>query len=472
MPAFAAIRASCATRRSRWSISSSSTSSAAGTTSRCRSAPRSRGRSRGRGLRRLQRRRASAARGGRHGAAARSRHGHARPLLGAPDAEHDLPGRRGRHHQCPSPRDPRADRAARGRATCARRASPTESLWRRSSSSTSSTRCLPNDINTAYYRIDSRRGRLEQRRRAPRQNLGDKIPRKGGYHAMPPLDQLYNLRAEMVARSRRPGIPVRYHHHEVGGPGQWEIEIDALPLRRAADVTMLVKYIIKNVRLRERQQRDLHAQAALQRGGQRHALPPAPGQGRRRTSSTTEGGYAGLSQLALQYIGGLLRHGRALLALTNPSTNSYKRLVPGFEAPVLLFYGLANRSAAVRIPKYVDTPTSKRIEFRPARRHLQPLPGHGRAAHGRHRRHPPAASTRAAGLRARSTSDIETLPPRSASASPLPTSLREALLALEEDHAFLTAGGVFPRGFVRGLDRHEDRSGSTTRCATGRTPTR
>jgi len=220
-----------------------------------------------------------------------------------------------------------------------------------------------NDINASGYTIDS----YEADWNTPfseDQGSGHKIPHHGGYHAAPPLDDLFNERSEMVKILEESGIKVRYHHHEVGGPGQSEIEIDLQSLERVGDVSTWAKYVIK-----------MTAKAR----GRTATFMPKPlyneaGNGMHFHQMLFKGnaplfydknGYAGLSKTALYYIGGLLKHGASLLAFTNPGTNSYKRLIPGFEAPVNLFFSLANRSAAVRIPKYANTPETKRIEFRP-----------------------------------------------------------------------------------------------------------
>lgn len=220
-----------------------------------------------------------------------------------------------------------------------------------------------NDINLAWYRIDSEEADWNSGVEEE-QNLGHKIPRQGGYHAIPPLDNLYNLRAKMVQHIEECGIPVRYHHHEVGGPGQSEIEILHHPLLKAGDVTMMVKYIIRMVANKHDKTvtfmpKPLYNEAGS--GMHIHIQLWKDG----KNLFYDNHGYAGLSQTAINFIGGILKHGPALLAFTNPSTNSYKRLVPGFEAPIKAIFGLANRSAAIRIPKYANTPATKRFEFRP-----------------------------------------------------------------------------------------------------------
>ena len=220
-----------------------------------------------------------------------------------------------------------------------------------------------NEINSASYKISSSEADWPTAFEEGH-HLGGKIPRKGGYHAMPPLDKLYNIRAEMCRLIESAGIAVKYHHHEVGGPGQSEIEVELMPLERAADAVMLVKYITRMV-AREANRavtympKPLYNEAGS--GMHFHQLLVRDG----KSLFYDADGYGGLSKIARQYIGGVLKHGPALLALTNPSTNSFKRLVPGFEAPVTLCYGVANRSAAVRIPKYVNNDQEQRMEFRP-----------------------------------------------------------------------------------------------------------
>jgi len=216
-------------------------------------------------------------------------------------------------------------------------------------------------VEACSYEIDSEEAEWNSDRSDLR---GTPLPLRGGYHALPPQDRLYLLRSEMVRLIEACGIPVKYHHHEGGGSGQAEIEILFYPLLRAGDITMTIKYMIR---------------MAADRAGKTATFMPKPlwnaaGNGmhihqhlflRGRPLFWDEKGWASLSELALYYIGGLLHHSPALLGLTNPSTNSYKRLVPGFEAPVNRIYGLANRSAAIRIPAAGNTPETKRMEFRP-----------------------------------------------------------------------------------------------------------
>jgi len=192
------------------------------------------------------------------------------------------------------------------------------------------------------------------------------IPTMGGYMRVPPSEQLHNLRTEMALTLEGMNIPVRYHHHEVGAAGQCEIEIDLDTLPRVADHTMIIKYVIKNIAHRHGKLATFMPKPVYDEPGNgMHVHQKLKKNGKPIFYDETEQNYANLSDTALHYIGGLLQHGAALTALTNPSTNSFKRLVEGYEAPVNLFFSLANRSAAIRIPKYAVTPQEKRIEFRP-----------------------------------------------------------------------------------------------------------
>ena len=217
--------------------------------------------------------------------------------------------------------------------------------------------------NTAFYSVDSSEGDWNSGRdEAP--NLAFKIPAKEGYAPVPPFDSLAPLRWEMADAIHRAGVEVEVHHHEVASGGQCEIATRfATPVRKA-DETQWYKYIVRNLAHASRRVATfmpkpifgdngsgMHTHQSLWKDGVPLFFDP--------------NGYAGLSQLARHYIGGLLAHAPALLAFCAPSTNSYKRLVPGFEAPVNLAYSARNRSAAVRIPTYSEAPQQKRVEFRP-----------------------------------------------------------------------------------------------------------
>ncbi|MDH4221978.1 MAG: type I glutamate--ammonia ligase [candidate division Zixibacteria bacterium] len=299
-----------------------------------------------------------------------------------------------------------------------------------------------NDINMASYIIDSNEADWNSGL-AGGKNLGHKIPPHGGYEAIPPLDDLFNIRSEMVSLIEKSGIRIRYHHHEVGGPGQSEIEIMPIDFIRIGDVSMWIKYLVKMVAKKHNHTvtfmpKPLYNEAGNGMHFHQYLLKKG------KPLFYDKSGYAGLSKLALYYIGGLLTHGPALLAFTNPSTNSYKRLVPGFEAPVKLFFSLANRSATIRIPKYAyNDPMEKRVEFRPADASCnvylavaaQLLAG----LDGIKKKIDPVK----AGF-GPIDKNIFLLPANEkAKIKNLPSSLKEALDALEKDCDFLLSGNVF-----------------------------
>ncbi|RLC95866.1 MAG: type I glutamate--ammonia ligase [Chloroflexi bacterium] len=300
-----------------------------------------------------------------------------------------------------------------------------------------------NEMNRSGYRVESG----EAAWRSGAGGHGHYIPLHGGYHAIPPSDTLYNLRAEMSLRLQEMGVPVKYHHHEVGGPGQCEIEVPLMGLLEAGDTTMIVKYVTKMV-ARWRDQtttfmpKPLYGEAGSGMHFHQHLFKGA------ENVFYDPAGYGLLSQTALHYIGGLLLHGPALLALTSPSTNSYRRLVPGFEAPVNAFFSIGNRSAAVRIPRYATQPDKVRIEFRPpdatcnvylalAAQLLAGLDGI------RRRIDPTEAGFGPIDANVFSWTDEQRAAIRS-----LPASLKGALDALAEDHDFLLAGDVFDEDLI------------------------
>ncbi len=215
--------------------------------------------------------------------------------------------------------------------------------------------------NSSFYFVDSDEGRWNSgREESP--NLGYKPRYKEGYFPVPPTDSLVDLRNEMVLNLIESGIDVEAQHHEVASGGQCEIDLRFQPLLKAADQLLMFKYIVKNT---------------AKKNGKTVTYMPKPifgdnGSGMHvHTSLWKKGkplfagsGYAGLSEMGLYFIGGILKHAASLLAFTNPTTNSYKRLVPGFEAPVNLAYSQRNRSASIRIPMYSPSPKAKRVEFR------------------------------------------------------------------------------------------------------------
>ncbi|HPH96700.1 MAG TPA: type I glutamate--ammonia ligase [Anaerolineaceae bacterium] len=291
-----------------------------------------------------------------------------------------------------------------------------------------------NHTQSAYYQIDAVEGFWN--------SAAPVIPQHGGYHAIPPRDQTFQLRTRMVTLLEEAGIPVKYHHHEVGSPGQCEIETPILGMMEAADASMLIKYIVK---------------MAAHQEGQVATFMPKPlfgeaGSGMHFHQQLFKNGINAfydaqgpnlLSKTALYYIGGLLTHAPAVLAFTNPSTNSYCRLVPGYEAPVNCFFSSGNRSAAIRIPKYATQPEKVRFEFRPPDATCNPYLAMSAmlmaGLDGIRNQIDPTA----AGFGPIDENIFAWSPERRATIKALPTSLSEALAALNKDHDFLLAGEVF-----------------------------
>jgi len=286
------------------------------------------------------------------------------------------------------------------------------------------------------YQVDSVEGAWNTAR-FEEPNLGYKPSFKGGYFPVSPTDTYQDLRGEMVHELRKLGIVVEAHHHEVATGGQSEIDMRFAPLRKMGDQFMWYKYVIKNVAKRagktvtfmpkpifEDNGSGMHSHMSLWKDG----VPLFAGDG-----------YAGLSELALHAIGGVLKHAPAILAFAAPTTNSYRRLVPGFEAPVNLVMSARNRSAGVRIPMYSDSPKAKRMEFRcpdPAcNGYLAWTAMLMAALDGVQNKIDPGEPL---------DRDIYEMTPAELARYPkTPGTLEEALDALQADHAFLTAGGVF-----------------------------
>jgi glutamine synthetase len=273
-------------------------------------------------------------------------------------------------------------------------------------------------------------------------NLGHRMRPKEGYFPVAPNDTLQDLRTAMVLTMEECGIPVEAQHHEVAAGGQCEIDMHFDSLLRMADKVMLYKYIVKNT---------------ARRAGKTVTFMPKPifgdnGSGMHVHMSlwkngsplfADEEGYAGLTELARMFIGGLLTHAPAVLALAAPTTNSYRRLVPGYEAPVNLVYSQRNRSAAVRIPMYSDSPKAKRVEFRPPDPTCNPYLTFSAllmaGLDGIQRGILPEEH----GLGPVDRNIYEMCPEEKREIRSVPGSLDEALAALETDHEFLLAGDVF-----------------------------
>lgn len=218
-----------------------------------------------------------------------------------------------------------------------------------------------NSANEAFYSFDSKEANWNTS--APEgPNLGYKIRHKEGYFPVPPHDSLMDLRSEMVECLEESGLTVEAHHHEVATGGQCEIDIKYEPLLKQGDNLLLYKYIIKNVALRNNKTVTFMPKPMFGDNGSGMHVHQSLWKAGKPLFAGDE--YAGISEMALYYIGGIIKHARAIAAFTNPTTNSYKRLVPGYEAPVNIAYSSRNRSASIRIPMYSASPKAKRIEVR------------------------------------------------------------------------------------------------------------
>lgn len=299
---------------------------------------------------------------------------------------------------------------------------------------------------TEFFAIDSDQGVWNTDRDEEGHNLGYKPGLNDAYHAAPPTDTLFDIRSEIVKQVEAWGVPVKYHHHENAGPGQVELEVPFGECLEMADAVMVMKYIIRNVARARGKTATFMPKPMFGVAGNGmhvHQYLAAADADRSLFWDPSEEVYSHLSDLARHYIGGLLTHGPALLAFTSPSTNSFKRLVPGYEAPVSLFYALGNRTAAIRIPSYSVNEREHRIEFRPPDATCNPY------------------LCLAAMLMAGLDGIVSQIDPADHDFGPfdiniaeapeeiksrirsLPASLELCLEALDADRDFLTAGGVF-----------------------------
>ncbi len=291
--------------------------------------------------------------------------------------------------------------------------------------------------NEGFFHIDSKEGIWNSGATEGGANLAYKTRHKQGYFPVPPTDTQQDLRTEMCLEMAKLGIKIETQHHEVATAGQAEIDMVFDTLVSMADKLMIYKHVVKNVARRHEMTATFMPKPLFQDNGSgMHTHQSIWKDGKPLFAGD---GYAGLSQLGLHYIGGILKHSRALAAFTNPGTNSYKRLVPGFEAPVNLAYSSRNRSAACRIPTYSQSPKAKRVEVR------YPDPScNGYLAF---------AAMLMAGIDGIENKidpgepldkNIYALAPEELAKVPnMPGSLDEALRELEADHEFLLKGGVF-----------------------------
>ena len=292
------------------------------------------------------------------------------------------------------------------------------------------------DIGGCFYKIDSEEAGWNTEKVYPDGNMGHRPGVKGGYFPVPPVDALHDIRAAMCLTLEEMGLPVEVHHHEVATAGQCEIGVKFNTLVKKADEVQRLKYVVQNV---------AHSY------GKTATFMPKPlvgdnGSGMHVHQSLSKAGqnlfsgdqYGGLSETALYYIGGIIKHAHAINAFTNASTNSYKRLVPHFEAPVMLAYSARNRSASVRIP-WVSSPKARRIEVRFPDSTANPYLAFAAMMMAgldgiKNKIHPGEAMDK----------DLYDLPPEEEKAiSKVAFSFEQALNALDSDRDFLTAGGVF-----------------------------
>ncbi|MBI2867838.1 MAG: type I glutamate--ammonia ligase [Chloroflexi bacterium] len=296
--------------------------------------------------------------------------------------------------------------------------------------------------HSGYYFIDSDEG-VWNAGKDEQKNLAYRPRYKEGYFPVPPIDTFQDIRSEMSLRLHQFGIQVEKHHHEVATAGQAEIDLRYGPLTKMADWVMTYKYVIKNVAREHGMTATFMPKPLFQDNGSgMHTHQSLWKNGQNQFYGAE--GYAGLSQTALWYIGGLIKHGHAILAFAAPTTNSYRRLVPGYEAPVNLAYSARNRSAAIRIPMYFADPKAKRLEFRPPDPTCNPYLAF--------------AAMLMAGLDGIANKidpgkpiekDIYELSDDEKKGIPqVPGSLEQALAALEKDHQFLLRGGVFTKDII------------------------
>jgi glutamine synthetase len=299
------------------------------------------------------------------------------------------------------------------------------------------------DISGSFYKIDSSESSWNTEKVFPDGNKGHRPSIKGGYFPVPPVDSLQDIRSAMCLTMEEMGLVTEVHHHEVATAGQCEIGTKFNTLVRKADEVQILKYVVHNV---------AHAY------GKTATFMPKPlvgdnGSGMHVHQSLAKGGdnlftgnkYGGLSETALYYIGGIIKHAKALNAFTNPGTNSYKRLVPGFEAPVMLAYSARNRSASIRIP-FVSNPKARRIEVRFPDPSANPYLAFSAMMMAgldgiKNKLHPGDAMDK----------DLYDLPPEESKLIPqVCHALDQALEELDKDRAFLTEGGVFTDDMIDG----------------------
>ena len=284
------------------------------------------------------------------------------------------------------------------------------------------------------------------------EGMGVVVPKQKNYHIAKPFDTSYECRSEMVLHMKDAGIAINYHHPEVAASGQFEIEPQLGKMSEMADNTMMIKYIIHNTALKYGKSATFMPKPVYGEAGSGmhvHMLLLKDGE----PVFSDDNGYAHLSKTAHYFMGGLLKHINSLCAITNPSTNSFKRLVPGFEAPVTVGYATSNRSAVIRIPAYAKSPDKRRFELRNPDATCNPYFCYAAILMAgldgvKNKIDPHANGWGPYDVNLYHLSDEE-----KAKLSHLPARLEDALDALEKDHDYLTAGGVFPEELIRNFIR-------------------
>jgi glutamine synthetase len=295
-------------------------------------------------------------------------------------------------------------------------------------------------MNSVFYKLDSEEGPYVTGKEFPEGNHGHRIPVKGGYFPVPPMDSQVDMRAEMLTIMHDMNVPVEKHHHEVA-PSQSELGVKFDTLVRSADNMQIYKYVVHNVAASYGKTATFMPKPVYGDNGSGMHVHQSIWKG--KTPLFAGKKYAGLSDFALYYIGGIIKHAKALNAITNPTTNSYKRLVPGYEAPVLLAYSSRNRSASCRIP-HVGSPNGKRVEVRFPDACANPYLAYAAMLMAgldgvKNKIHPGEAADK----------DLYHLPPKELAKIPTVCgSLQEAIVALEKDYEFLLRGDVFTKDFI------------------------
>jgi glutamine synthetase len=291
-------------------------------------------------------------------------------------------------------------------------------------------------MSGSFFKIDEYEAPWNSGSKMEGNNHGHRPTVKGGYFPVPPVDSMHDMRSEMSLILESLGIPVEVHHHEVAGPGQNELGTKFSTLTERADWTQVLKYVVQNVANAYGKTATFMPKPIVgDNGSGMHVHQSIWKDGKNLFAGD---GYAGLSEYALFYIGGIIKHARALNAITNPGTNSYKRLVPGYEAPVKLAYSAKNRSASIRIP-HVANPKGRRVEARFPDPLMNPYLGFAALMMAgldgvENKIHPGEAATK----------DLYHLPPEEDKLVPTVChSLDQALDCLDADRKFLTKGGVF-----------------------------